>query len=81
MGMYIRVKTFPSSKEESVIRKGPDSFEIRVKEDPIDGKATERVMEIIADYFDINRNMIRIVKGGKERSKIFLLPDTIDKKY
>jgi hypothetical protein len=73
--MLIKVKTFPSSKKESIIMKKQDSFEVSVKEDPVDGKATRRVLEILADYFKIEEKKIRIVKGIKERSKIFELPD------
>lgn len=73
--MFIKVKTFPSSKKESIIMKKNDSFEIKVKEDPIEGAATRRVVQLLADYFKIERGKIKIVKGQKERSKIFKLPD------
>jgi uncharacterized protein YggU (UPF0235/DUF167 family) len=74
--MFIRVKTIPSCKKEEVIRKGDDSFEIRVKEDPVMGRATDRVIELVAEYFGIDRGMIRMKKGARERSKILELPDS-----
>ncbi|MDD4409279.1 MAG: DUF167 domain-containing protein [Candidatus Pacebacteria bacterium] len=73
--MFIKVKVFPSSKKEVILAKKEDSFEIKVREDPVDGRATERVIEILAEYFSIDKKRIRIIKGAKERSKIFELPD------
>lgn len=73
--MFIKVKAIPSSKKESIIKKKEDSFEIKVKEDPINGDASNRIIEILADYFNIEKKKIRVIKGFKERSKIFEIPD------
>lgn len=74
--MFIRIKTIPSCKKEELIKKGENSFEIRVKEDPVMGRATDKVIELVAQYFDIDKGLIRIKKGAKERSKILELPDS-----
>lgn len=74
--MFIRVKTIPSCKKEEIIIKGGNSFEIRVKEDPVMGRATDKVIELVAGYFGIDKGLIRIRKGAKERSKILELPDS-----
>ncbi|MFA6252015.1 MAG: DUF167 domain-containing protein [Candidatus Paceibacterota bacterium] len=73
--MLIKVKVIPSSKKESVIAKKQDSFEVCVREDPVRGAASLRAIEIIADFFNIKAEKVRLVKGFKQRNKIFEIPD------
>jgi len=69
--MLIRVKVFPKSKKDEIIRKRENSFEVRVKEKAEQGKASEKVLQILARYFEIEKNKFNLVKGGKSRSKVF----------
>ena len=69
--MLIKVKVFPNSKKEEIIKKSEDSFEIRVKEKPEKGKANREVVRILSSYFKIPESKIRLVRGFKERNKIF----------
>ena len=69
--MLIKVKVFPNSKKEEVIKKSEDSFEVRVKEKPEKGKANREVVRILSCYFKIPESKIRLVKGFKKRNKIF----------
>ena len=69
--MLIRVKVFPNSKKEEIIRKSEDSFDIKVREKPIKGEANKAVFSLLADYFEIPRGKIRLMKGSKQGNKIF----------
>ena len=69
--MLIKVKVFPNSKREEIIKRSEDSFEIRVKEKPEKRKANREVVRILSFYFKIPESKIRLVKGFKERNKIF----------
>jgi uncharacterized protein len=69
--MLIKVKVFPESKEEWIIKKSEDSFEIRVKEKPKMGQANEAVITLLSYYFEVPRGKVRLIKGARERSKIF----------
>jgi len=71
--MLIKVKVFPNSKKESIVRKSSDSFEIRVKEKAQRGQANNAVIRSLASYFKISPQRIRIRKGSKQRNKIFEL--------
>jgi len=68
--MLIKVKVFPHSKEEKIIKKAEDSFEILVKEKPIKGQANKAVINILSDYFNKTKK-VKLIKGFKERNKIF----------
>jgi len=69
--MLIKVKVFPSSKREEVIKKSEDSFEVKIKEKPEKGRANREVVRVLSSYFKISESKIRLIKGFKKRSKIF----------
>lgn len=69
--MLIKVKVFPDFGDEEVIKKSEGSFEVYVKEKPIRGLANEAVMRALSIYLNIPRVKIRLIKGFKERNKIF----------
>jgi uncharacterized protein (TIGR00251 family) len=69
--MLIKVKVFPNSKKEEISKISEDSFEIKVKEKPIKGQANRAVVEILASYFKFPKSEIRLIKGFREKNKIF----------
>ncbi len=71
--MIIKVKVFPNSKKEEIIKKSEDSFEIKVKEKPVRGLANRAVANLLSLYFKIPVSRIRLVKGFKERNKVFAI--------
>lgn len=68
--MLIKVKVYPSSKKEEIIKKGDNEYQIKVKEKPENNKANEKVIEILSVYFKIASSKIVIIKGQKSRNKI-----------
>jgi len=68
--MFIKVKVFPESKKEEIILKKENTFEIHIKEKPEQGRANERILEVLSGYLKISLGKIRIIKGFKQRSKI-----------
>jgi uncharacterized protein (TIGR00251 family) len=71
--MLIKVKCFPESKKEEIIQKSSDSFDIKIREKAEQGKANEKVKEMLIDFFKTKR--IRLIKGSKERSKIYKIDE------
>jgi len=69
--MLVKVKVFPNSKKREIIKKSEDSFEIKVKEKPKNNEANLAIFEVLEEYFNVERSQIRLIKGAKERSKIF----------
>jgi len=69
--MLIKVKVFPASKEEKIIKKKEDSFEVKVKEKPIRGEANKAVIDVLSNFFSVSRNKVKLIKGFKQRNKIF----------
>jgi len=69
--MLIKVKVFPSAGKQEIIKKSEDSFEIWVKEKPIQGQANRAVISALVGYLKIPQENIRLIKGFKQRNKIF----------
>jgi len=67
--MKIRVKVRPSSKTEEVSREG-DSFTVRVKEPPKEGKANQAVIKLLAEHFSVPQSQVRILSGFKSSNKV-----------
>ncbi|TSC95880.1 MAG: hypothetical protein Athens101410_326 [Parcubacteria group bacterium Athens1014_10] len=69
--MLIKVKTFPCSRELEIIKQSENSFEVKIKEKPVMGQANRAIVAALAGYFKIPENKVRLVKGFRERNKIF----------
>ena len=69
--MFIRVKVFPGSKKEEVIEKSENSFEVKIREKPKRGEANKRLILVLASYFKVPKSKIRLIKGFRQRTKIF----------
>ena len=66
----INVRVTANSQEASVSRTGETSFEVRVDERAIGGRANKRLLEILAEHFKVPKSRITIVKGTKSRDKV-----------
>ncbi len=71
----IRVKVFPGSKKNEIVQKSKNNFEIKVKTKPWKGRANQSVIEVLANYLDISEENIRLIKGFRQRNKIFEILD------
>jgi hypothetical protein len=69
--MLIKVKVFPCSKENEIIKKSEDSFEVYVRAKPVMGLANKAVVNLLSGFFKIPEEKVRLIKGFKERNKIF----------
>jgi hypothetical protein len=69
--MLIKVKAFPCSEEQAVIKKTEDSFEVKVEAEPKRGLANREIIEALSLYFKIPQSAVRLIKGFRERNKIF----------
>lgn len=76
--MKIRVRVTPRSKR--VEWSGPDDeglYHARIHAPPVDGKANEAVIQLIAERFDVAPSRIRLISGESSRLKTFELPDSL----
>jgi len=67
--MKIQVKVKPNSRTKEVSREG-DSFIVKIKEPPKEGKANQAVIKLLAEHFDVPQSQVRILSGFRSRNKV-----------
>jgi len=67
--MKIQVRVKPNSKTEEVSEEG-DSFIVKVKEPPKEGKANQAVIKLLAEYFGVPQSQVRILSGFRTKNKV-----------
>ena len=72
---YIHVKVVAGAKKESFTKKSEDHFQILVKERAERNQANTRVIALVAEYFNIPKNKVRIVNGHQSPSKLMVVED------
>ncbi len=75
MTFLISVKAIAGAKKTEVIDNGINSsgrrdFKVKVNQPPENGKANQAIIEIIADYFKIKKNDVKIISGELSKNKI-----------
>jgi uncharacterized protein (TIGR00251 family) len=68
--MKINILVVPNSKDSEVTKVDEITYKVRVDAPALDGKANKRLIEIIAEHFNVSESSIKILKGFKNRNKI-----------
>jgi len=69
--MIIHIKAKPDGYEDKVEKIDEAHFVVETREPPVNGRANLSIRNILARYFNVDVSKVRIIKGFKERSKIF----------
>lgn len=73
--MYIHVKVTAGAKKEIWKKKSEDHFEVSVKEKAERNQANARVIALVAEYFKVSVNKVRIVNGHHHPSKLLVVEE------
>jgi len=65
----IRVKVKPNSRIEEVSQEG-DSFIVKVKEPPKEGKANRAVIKLLAQHFGVSQSQVTILSCFRGKNKV-----------
>lgn len=68
MKIFVKAKT--GKHRESVEKIDDTHFIVSVKEPPVEGKANEAILRLLADYFDVPFSQTAIVSGYVSKQKI-----------
>jgi len=68
MKFFVKIKV--KQKEQKVEKFGADSLVVSVKNLPIEGKANQELLEVLAKHFQKPKSSVRIISGFKSRVKI-----------
>ncbi|QSV63081.1 MAG: YggU family protein [Dolichospermum sp. DL01] len=68
--MQKRVKVKPNSKQQKIEELADGSLTVYLKSPPVDGKANEELIKLLAKKFDVSKSSIRIKSGTTSRQKV-----------
>ena len=69
----IKVKVSAGAKTEKIEEIEPGVFKVRVSEPPEKGKANDRVLELVAEYFKVSKSKVFLVSGNTYREKTIMI--------
>ncbi|ERT09682.1 hypothetical protein M595_0326 [Lyngbya aestuarii BL J] len=72
----IPVKVKPNSKQQSMLKDEEGTYIIHLKSPPVDGKANQELIKVLAKQFNIPKSQVTIKSGLSSKNKLVELPDS-----
>jgi hypothetical protein len=68
--MRIYIKVVPKSSRNKVEKISEGDYKVWVTAPPVDGKANEAVIKLLAKHFSVSKSLVEIVGGKSAKTKI-----------
>ena len=65
----LKIKVITNAKRNEVVE-GEGTLKVYVNAHPVDGKANKVVTEVLAEYFKVRKNSVKILRGEKSKEKV-----------
>lgn len=69
--MRINVRVIPRAKINRVEVQPDGTVRVHTTTAPTDGKATNDVIKMLAEHYDVPKTSIKLVRGATSRDKVF----------
>jgi uncharacterized protein (TIGR00251 family) len=69
----LRVKVKPNTRTSSLVQEADGTWTARLKSPPVDGKANEELIELIAEHFHCPKSAVFIKSGASGRMKLLTI--------
>ena len=73
MNRLITVRVTPNTSQNSVTEIDETTYRIRLTTSPVDGKANEELIRLLAQHFKISKSNIHIKRGLTSKNKLIAL--------
>jgi uncharacterized protein (TIGR00251 family) len=67
--MLLRIKVKPGSKVDEITREADGSLKVKIKAQPVEGKANTYLVEYLSGLLQIPKSKIRVLKGANNQFK------------
>ena len=67
--MLLRIKVKPNSKTDEVIREADGSLKIKIRAQPVEGKANKYLLEYLAKVLGLPKSSLVLLKGESNSFK------------
>jgi len=61
--MKLRIKVKPSSKKDELLREADGSLKVKIKAQPVEGKANKYLLEYLSEMLALPKSKIVLLKG------------------
>lgn len=68
--MFLSIKTIPNSKKTEIEKLNETNYRIKLNAPAREGKANEKLIEVLSKYFNVPKSSVTITTGNKSRNKI-----------
>lgn len=68
--MTLRIKVKPNARVSSLVQEADGSWLARLKSPPVDGRANQELVELVAEHFDCRKSAVLIKSGASGRMKL-----------
>lgn len=68
--LKIRVKVKPNAKQQKIEQTEDGSLIVSLKSPPVDGKANQELIQLLAKEFQVTRSQISIKSGASSKNKL-----------
>lgn len=68
--LTLRVKVKPNARSSSFVRGADGTWVATLRSPPVDGKANEELIALVADHFGCRKASVRIKAGAAARMKL-----------
>ena len=72
----IQVKVKPNARSSGLEELGDGTWLARIASAPVDGKANEELVRLIAERFSVRKAQVSIKRGASGRLKVVQITDT-----
>jgi hypothetical protein len=67
---FLQVKVKPNARTSSLSQQPDGTWVARLKSPPVEGRANEELLALVASYFRCRRSAVAIKSGASGRSKL-----------
>ena len=68
--LKLRIKVKPNSRQSSLTQEKDGTWSARLKSPPVDGKANQELVELVAEHFHCRKSAVAIKSGISSRIKL-----------
>jgi uncharacterized protein (TIGR00251 family) len=61
--MRLRIKVKPASKTDEILREADGTIRVKIKAQPVDGKANKYLVEYLSEVLQLPKSKIVLLKG------------------
>ena len=71
----LRVRVKPNARVAELVREEDGTYLARVKAAPVEGKANEALVALVAEAFGVRKAQVSIRRGASSRIKLVVIDD------